>query len=296
MYEVIVVGGGPAGLSAATILGRCRRQVLVCDDGHYRNQAARALHGFLSRDGIHPAELLRIGREQLARYDVEYREAHVAAAVCTPQGFELTLADGARLGCRMLLLATGVVDRIPETEGFERLFGAGVFHCPYCDGWEVRDQRLVAYGRGRNGAGLAAELKAWSGDVRLCTDGPGNLSQADRTLLDGLGIAVHERKIARLEGAEHLDQIVFRDGSTLPCRAIFLSTGQYQRSELAASLGCAFTRKGAVRTGKMEGTGVPGLYVVGDASKNVQFAVVAAAEGARAGLAINRALTHKISG
>ena len=293
MYDVIIVGGGPAGLSAATILGRCRRRVLVCDDGHYRNEASGALHGFLSRDGIHPAELRRIGREQLARYDVEYRQAHVDAAVCTDQGFEVTLADGARLGCLILLLATGVVDRIPETEGFQRLFGAGVFPCPYCDGWEVRDRPLAAYGSGRDGAGLAEELKTWSGEVVLCTDGPGNLSAADRARLSELEIAVDARRIARLEGAEHLEQIVFRDGAALPCRAIFLSTGQYQRSGLAASLGCAFTSKGAVRTGKMEGTRVAGLYVVGDASRDAQFAVVAAAEGTRAGLAINRALVHK---
>ncbi len=295
MYDVIIVGGGPAGLSTATILGRCRRRVLVCDDGHYRNEASGALHGFLSRDGIHPAELRRIGREQLARYDVEYHEGHVAAAVSTDQGFDVTLADGARLGCLMLLLATGMVDRIPETEGFERLLGAGVFHCPYCDGWEVRDRPLAAYGRGRTGAGLAAELKTWSGNVVLCTDGPGNLSAPDRAGLAGLGIAVDTRRIARLEGAEHLEQIVFRDGAARPCRAIFLSTGQDQRSQLAASLGCAFTSQGAVRTGRMEGTGVAGLYVVGDASRDVRFAVVAAAEGAQAALAINRALAHKTS-
>src|SRR5215469_5789455 len=108
MYDVVIVGGGPAGLSAATILDRCRRRVLVCDDGRYRNEASSALHGFLSRDGIHPAELRRIGREQLARYDVDYREDHVASAVCLKQGFELTLADDSRLICRMLLLATGV--------------------------------------------------------------------------------------------------------------------------------------------------------------------------------------------
>ena len=292
MYEVIIVGGGPAGLSAATTLGRCRRRVLVCDDGNYRNEASGALHGFLSRDGIHPAELRRIGREQLARYDVEYREAHVASAACIEGGFAITLQDGAKLACRVLLLATGVVDHIPKTEGFERLFGAGVFHCPYCDGWEVREQLLAAYGRGRNGAGLAEELKTWSGNVALCTDGPGNLAAADRARLKTLGIAVHETRIARLEGTEHLERIVFHDGTLLECRALFLSTGQRQRSDLAATLGCAFTREGAVRTGKMEMTNVQGLFVVGDASRDVQFAIVAAAEGARAALAINRAFVR----
>src|SRR5690349_18618303 len=138
MYDVIIVGGGPAGLSAATILGRCRRRVLLCDDGRYRNDASRALHGYLTRDGVHPAELRRIGREQLARYDIEIRNIRVTHAEIQEGRFELTLEDDSRLLCRRLLLATGVVDKIPEVEGMERFFGNGVYHCPYCDGWEVR--------------------------------------------------------------------------------------------------------------------------------------------------------------
>jgi thioredoxin reductase len=290
MYDVVIVGGGPAGLSAATILGRARRRVLLCDDGRYRNDVSGALHGFLSRDGIHPAELRRIGREQLERYEIELRPVRVTAACSVERGFELTLEDGAVLGCRKLLLATGVVDRIPPVEGMQRFYGSGVYHCPYCDGWEVRDQALAAYGSGKNGSALAASLKAWSADVVLCSDGPARLHPEETALLQRLGIAVHEQKIARLEGAAELEQIVFQGGQTLPRRAIFLSTGQSQRCDLAASLGCAFTRKGVVRTGKLEGTNIPGLFVAGDASRDVQLAVVAAAEGAKAAIAIHKAL------
>jgi len=291
LYDVIIVGGGPAGLSAATILGRCRRRVMVCDDGRYRNEASQALHGFLSRDGIHPAELRRIGREQLARYDVEFRSVHVKAARCLGDHFELELEDGSTAACRKLLLATGVADRLPPVEGMERYFGCGVFHCPYCDGWEVRDQPLAAYGTGHNAAGLALSLKTWSDQIVLCTDGPSGLNTTDQDALGAAGIEVRKQKIARLEGNDRaLQQIVFEDGSVLPRRAIFLSTGQTQRCDLARNLGCKFTRKGAVQTGKLEGTSIPGLYVAGDASKDVQLAVVAAAEGAKAGIAINTAL------
>jgi thioredoxin reductase len=288
LYDVVIVGAGPAGLSAATILGRARRRVVVFDDGKYRNEASRGVHGFLTRDGIHPAELRRIAREQLSRYEVEYRCLHINSARKTDAGFELTLDDGSLLASRKLLLATGVSDQLPEVEGMQRFYGAGVFHCPYCDGWEVRDLPLAAYGK--SAAGLAASLKTWSADVILCTDGPANLKPEDSHRLERLGIPVYQQKLSRVEGADFLDQIVFADGLVLPCRGIFFNTTPSQRCDLAANLGCAFTKKGAVRTGKLEGTNVPGLFVAGDASKDVQFAIVAAAEGAKAAIAINQAL------
>lgn len=291
MVDVVIVGGGPAGLSAALILGRCRRSVILCDDGRYRNDASRALHGFLSRDGIHPAELRRIGREQLDRYEIDYRCVTVTDAVAENGHFAITLSGGERVQARTLLIATGVRDNIPQIEGFERYYGCGVFHCPYCDGWERRDQPLAVYGAGKNGAGLSVSLKTWSSDVVLCTDGPAGLKTEYAERLRANSIDVRQQKIARLEGSgEALETIVFQDGSRLERRAIFLSTGQMQRCDLASRLGCKFTRKGSVWTGKLEGTNIPGLYVAGDASKDVQLAIVAAAEGAKAAIAINQSL------
>ncbi len=291
MYDVIIVGGGPAGLSAATILGRCRRSVLVCDDGQYRNDASRGVHGFLTRDGIHPAELRRIGREQSARYGIEYRQARVTDARPRSEGFEVVLEPGDRLACRRLLLATGVIDTVPDIPGMRDFFGCGVFHCQYCDGWEVRDQPLAAYGNGKSVAGLALSLLTWSADVVVCTDGAARIPAAEAAALEAHGVTLRTERIARVEGSESgLERIVFRGGEELPRRALFLSAGQSQRCDLASRLGCRFTDKGAVRTGKMEGTNVPGLFVAGDASKDVQLAIVAAAEGAKAALAINQSL------
>ena len=144
VYDAIIVGAGPAGLSAALILGRCRRRVLIFDDGKPRNEASHALHGFLTRDGIQPAELLRIAREQLEPYNVAIKRTHVLNVNRMEYGFEVILGDGSHLHARKVLLATGLIDRIPKIEGLEPLYGTSVFHCPFCDGWEVRDQAIAA--------------------------------------------------------------------------------------------------------------------------------------------------------
>ncbi|MGB2714894.1 MAG: NAD(P)/FAD-dependent oxidoreductase [Vicinamibacterales bacterium] len=290
MVDVIIVGAGPAGLSAALILGRCRRSVIVFDSGQPRNAHSHALHGYLTRDGIPPRELLRIARAELAQYDtVSIRDAEVVSAECQRDArFGVTLADGERISSRKLLLATGVVDHLPDIQGFRECYGRSVFHCPYCDGWEVRDQPIAIYGSGERGLGLSLELTAWSRDLVLCTNGPCEIDANGRTRLSANGIAVREERIARLDARDgKLAAIVFEAGSQLPRRAMFFTTGQYQRSGLLSQLGCEFNEKGTVPTGKYETTHLRGLYVAGDASRAVQWVVVAAAEGAEAAFAIN---------
>lgn len=286
-YDAIIVGGGPAGLSAALILGRCRRRVLLCDAGRPRNAASRAVHGFLTRDGVAPAELLRIGRRQLRPYGVEILRGEVVSARRTKGGFTLALAGGRKLSTRMLLFATGVIDRLPAIEGLPALYGRSVFHCPYCDGWEVRDRPLAVYGRGKNGTGLALSLRTWSRDVTLLPDGPARLSVPLRTALVARGIPILAGRIARLQKRPRGLDVVFENGDRLACGALFFSTGQDHSCDLPRRLGCRFTRKGAIRTDRFERTCVPGLYVAGDASRDVQLAIVAAAEGAKAAFAIN---------
>jgi thioredoxin reductase len=296
MYDAIIVGAGPAGLSAALILGRSRRRVLVCDTGRPRNAAARAINGFVSRDGIDPREFLRVSREQLRNYDgVELRDVEVAEARCLPDmRFEVRLATGELLTTRKLLIATGVVDHVPDVPGLRELYGLSVFHCPYCDGWEVRDQPIAIYGRGARGVGLSLELTGWSRDLVLCTDGPAEIDEEGRAELSRARIPVREESIARLEGQDgRLTQIVFAGGATLPRRALFFTTGQAQQSQLAVGLGCEMNDKGTVRTGPYETTHLKGLYVAGDASRAVQWVVVAAAEGAEAAFAMNTDLLHE---
>jgi thioredoxin reductase len=289
MFDVVVVGGGPAGLSAALVLGRCARRVLVCDNGHPRNQASQAMHGYLTRDGMPPAEFLRLAREQLKPYrSVELRDVTVTDARCEDGRFVTVLDTGESVASRKLLIATGVRDNVPDIDGLPGLYGRSVFHCPYCDGWEVRDEPLAVYGRGEKGYGLALELTGWSRDILLCTDGPSGLDADKRERLGRNGIAIREDRVLRLEGKDGvLSGIVFAAGEKAERRALFFTTGQHQHSPLATRLGCEFNDKGTVRTGKYETTHVSGLYVAGDASRAVQWVIVAAAEGAEAAFAIN---------
>ena len=292
MYDCIVIGGGPAGLSAALLLGRCRRRVLLCDSGEPRNRWATAVNGFFSRDGVPPLQLLSLARDQLGAYDtVELREVCVEDAERVDGAFEVLLPGGARARARTLLLATGVVDDVPAIDGFAEAYGRTVHHCPYCDGWEYRDRRLAVYGRGDAGYGLALGLTAWTDHVVLCTDGPSELDHPRRTELEEIGVELREEPVERLavtEGRVHAVRLA--GGVTVPCDGVFFSTGQRQASPLPAKFGCHFTSKGAVATGTRERTEVPGLYVAGDASKNSQLVSIAVAEGTEAGFEIHQEL------
>ncbi|HEV8238805.1 MAG TPA: NAD(P)/FAD-dependent oxidoreductase [Thermoanaerobaculia bacterium] len=294
-FDVIVVGGGPAGLSGAMVLGRCRFRVLVVDSGRGRNHAAPGVHGFLGSDGVLPAELRRRGQREARRYGVIFRLGEVVSIARRGDGFELTLARGGRLRCRRLLLATGVADSLPDVPGFAALYGKSVFHCPYCDGWETRDRPLALYGSGSAAARYAVTLTRWSADLVLLTDGPTRLRAADREALAAAGVRVIAKRIAALEvsgrrGAAargRLARVRFADGEALPRFALFFASRPRQSCDLAASLGVRFTDKGMVQAGRMQDAGVPGVYVAGDASRDVQLAMIAAAEGVKAAVAIH---------
>lgn len=272
--------------------------MLLFDDGKPRNAASRALHGFLTRDGIAPAELRRIARAQLEPYDsVTVMEASVVQATRKGNGFAVQTSAGETFIGRKLLLAAGVVDALPQIPGFDDLYGLAVFHCPYCDGWEVRDRPLAVYGKGdEKGAGLALEITLWSKDVVLCTDGRSGLSPAYRQRLASSNVTIREERIIRLQpgsgsGTEASLDIVFEHGPILARRALFFNTGRRQASDLAKRLGCEmYETAGCKVDNQFQAAGVPGLYVAGDASRDVLQAIVAASEGAQAAIAINTAL------
>lgn len=294
--DVIIVGAGPAGLSAALVLARARRKVVVFDEGKPRNARSRASHGFFTRDGTPPDELLRIGREQLETYpDVSFDRVRVVDAARVDGGFEVSTAKGRRVRGRKLVLATGLVDQLPQVMGMAELYGRGVFSCPYCDGWEVRDQPLAVYGQTDAPAGaLALELLGWSRDIVLCTDGASQLSEACTARLARNGIGIRHERILRLAASEQLlESIVFENGPDLPRRALFVHANYREASDLAGRVGSERWSPTNIEVERHGRAGVPGLFVIGDASRDVLQIAVAVGEGSEAAITINCELSRE---
>lgn len=290
-YDVIIIGGGPAGLNAAMILGRSRRKVIVLDSREPRNRWSRSMNGFLTSDGMDPREFIEKGRRELAKYSVDLVDIAVASATYSKGEFIVSDTDGTIYKSRRLLLATGLKDKLPELEGLEDKYGVSVHHCPYCDGWESRDKAIAVYGPRRKGIGQALAMKTWSNDVTLYTDGTDDLRRSDYEQLELNGVKVCKEKITRLEGeGGALEYIVLSSGEKRPQQAMFFSLGTSQQSDIGKQLGCEFTSKGVIKNRKLQKTNIPGLYVAGDAARDMQMVIVAAAEGAKAGVAINMEL------
>jgi thioredoxin reductase len=287
--EVVVVGAGPAGLSAALVLGRCRRRVVVFDSGTYRNARSHALRGFLTRDGVSPEDFRRTARDEIARYGtVEIRQSAVIDVVRENERSFIVQAERADpVHCQKILLATGLTDDLPNIPGAGQLFGKGVYSCPYCDAWELRDQPLAAYDR--HGS-YSVALRQWSGELVICSDGPAEMEPKVRERIEKLQIPLDERRIARFERVAEQVLVVFDDGEALRRRAVFVNGSCRPQSDLAAKLGCQLDERGGVCVDRHESTSVPGVYVAGDASRDALQAVVAAGEGAAAAMAINSAL------
>lgn len=286
-YDAIVVGGGPAGLNAALVLGRARRRVLLCDDGAPRNAVADRTHGFLTRDGTDPREMIRLAVSELARYpSVELAPGHVSSARFTGAGFAVERATGETDHARKLLLTSGVIDVLPEIEGLRERWGHCAFVCPFCDGWEFRDRRIAVAASGRAAVELAQELAGWSRSLVVCPSSD-DLTVADRAWIAAVGAQLHVGSLVRLLGpGRELRAIELADGSSVACDVLFLSAPLRQHSPLFAQLGCALTSQNAIAVDAGNQTSLAGCYAAGDAVTAVHQAIVAAASGVRAAIAM----------
>ena len=297
-FDVIVAGGSWAGLSAAMQLARARRRVLVVDGGLPRNRFARASHGFLGQDGRAPAEILQTARAQVLAYpSAELRRDQVAGVAAREGGFDVEFASGTAASARRVVLATGVVDELPDLPGLRERWGRTVLHCPYCHGYEVADGRLGILAVGEASMHQALLLPDWSTEVTLFTNGAFEPTTEQRTALEARGVRVDVRRVLEVIGeGEVLSGVrVQHDSGTpmIPLDALFTSSRTRMASPLAADLGCEFDEGPfgpVVRTDAWKETTVSGVYAAGDMARVPHNAAWASADGVTAGIGAHRSL------
>ncbi|MDR9857143.1 NAD(P)/FAD-dependent oxidoreductase [Paenibacillus sp. VCA1] len=292
VLDVAIIGGGPAGLNAALMLGRARKNVAVIDDGRARNAVTRETHGFLTRDGVSPGEFRRIAKEEIGAYpSVSFVEDTAVSIEGADGRFVISTAQGKSFVSRKVLFAVGMKDRPLDIPGLAETYGKSAFVCPYCDGWELRDQQLVVIAKGEGAMHFAPLLSGWTKRFTICTNGPDELSEEQREELRGHGIPVFESPIRSIESnAGIVYQVVLEDGTTIPCRGIFFQPELVTGSDLPRSIGCSISEMGAVVVDQFGKTNVPGVYSAGDAASRQYQAVAAAAMGAFTAAAINNEL------
>jgi thioredoxin reductase len=296
--DVVVCGGGAAGLAAALWLGRYRRQVLVVDAGRQRNLAAERSHGYLTRDGVSPAELLAAARRDAAAYDtVSFLEARAEGAAYTSDGF-VVRTDRGPVEAQRVILATGVTDEFPAIPGFEELYGSHIFHCSCCDGYETTGLEVLAIGWGEHVAGYALDLLEWGAKVRVVTNG--NIFEGDATCRNAMkkhDIDLIEETVEEfcIEDGE-MKAVRLGSGRELAAERAFFSIAHHPRNELAAQFGCAIDEAGYVEVGPHGETTIEGIYAAGDVTPGEQLVQAAAAEGAIAGIACAMSLRGSRTG
>jgi thioredoxin reductase len=289
-FDVVIVGGGPAGLSAALILGRMRRSVLVCDTGDPANAVSHGVMGLISRDGVSPGELRTISREQIRNYpSVEFRKAEVREAHREHEMFSL-LASNQTVTARKVLLAHGLDYQLPDIPGVAELWGDKAFHCPYCHGWEVRDQRIGVVATSEKATNQSLLMRPLSDDIVVFDNGAGVLDGEARQRLDSCEVRLIEGVIKAVERCGEEVRVLVHGGDSLTCDALFVQTELMLRVDLAEQLGAKLDNEGGIEVDSAGATNVPGVRAAGDAALPPQSVAAALGCGAVAAYAINAEL------
>ena len=293
-YDVLVIGGGAAGLSAALVLARARRSVLVVDAGAPRNAAAAHVQGFLSRDGMAPTELLTTARDEVTGYGATITTGTVTQLVdCGTKGFQAILDDSQRVRARQVLVTTGLRDELPDVTGLAERWARDVLHCPYCHGWEVQDQPLGVLWNGPDSVRYAQVVRQWTHDVVLFAP-TGVLCARERTELVARAIGIVEGDVdSVVVEDDQLVGVAMADGHSIPRRALFVPPRFVPNHSLLADLDCEVDGLGWVVTGANGATSLPGVWVAGNVTNPRAQVITAAGEGSAAAIAINAELVAK---
>ena len=292
IYDCLIIGGGPAGLTCAIFLGRYRRRVLLCDNGRPRNYASRAIHGFVGQHNIPPAELLRRGRDEAVAAGVETCECTVSKIECVGAEFCVTTTAGT-MRARRVVLAYGVRDLVPDIPHLTDFYPGSVYHCPDCDGYEITGKRVGIVGHGTRAVSLALKLLQWSDQLTIFVDGhPRDFTKEHTSKLLAEGVDVKDEKVLALTGhGDQLAHAVLDTGERVSIEALFFSIGTVRSCTLAEDLGCkVFEGEPCIVVDDYKQTTVEGVYAIGDLAPGSQLAVTSAADGAVAAIAINKSL------
>jgi thioredoxin reductase len=293
--DVAVIGGGPAGLNAALVLGRARKNVVIIDNDKPRNGVTHASHGFITRDGITPAEFRRIGYEEVLRYpSVRHRRDEVIGITRTGTGesagvaFSIALSSGESLQARRVILSAGFREVLPDIEGVKEMYGKSLFVCPFCDGWELRDKPLVLLSELPAAFHAAKLMLNWSRDLVVCTNGAGQLSGEQRRVLEARGIRIVDTPVASLSGRDGmLERVHFADGTSIERSGGFIGPTMLPNAVFGDALGYELSANGGIETDELGRTSVPGVYAAGDSAYAMPSQLIyAAASGSKAAMAI----------
>jgi thioredoxin reductase len=294
-YDCAIIGGGPAGLNAALVLGRARKNVVVIDEGRARNRVTRETHGFLTRDSISPSEFRRIAKEQISAYpSVTFAEDTAISITGSDGDFQITTAQGQIYQSKKLLFAIGMKDLPLDIKGLSDVYGKSAFICPYCDGWELREQPLVLIVKGADALHMAKVISGWTNNITICTNGPDDLTDAQREELQQHNIPVYDSPIQSIESDNGIvQQVDLKDGASIGCRGIFFRPKLMTGSDLPQAIGCEITEAGTVIVDNLGKTNVPGVFSAGDAATHLHQAIIAASMGSLAGVGINNELNEE---
>lgn len=292
-YDVIIVGGSYSGLSAAMALGRALRKVLIIDAGKRCNETAPHAHNFITHDGKPPLQIVTEARDQVKKYDtIHFYEGMAAEAHKTENGFTVSTSTGNTFSSKKLLFATGLKDVMPAISGFAECWGISIIHCPYCHGYEVRNQATGILANGEAAFHYAWLISNWTKDLSIFTNGKSTFTDEHHEKLKAKNIKVFEGEIAHIKHTEgQVSKVVFTDNSSQRIEAIYSSPNFEQHCKLPQKLGCNITEGGYIEVSIIQQTSVPGIYASGDNSTPMRSLATATAAGAMAGAAINNELT-----
>lgn len=291
-FEVIIIGGSYSGLSAAMSLGRSLRQVLVIDGGLPCNRQTPHSHNFITQDGEKPAVISAKAKLQVDIYKtVQFYNGLAIKALKTENGFEIETESGAIFSSRKVLFATGVRDLLPEIEGFEACWGISVLHCPYCHGYEVKNEKTAIIANGEMGFEYAKLISNWTKDLILCTNGKSELTSEQTQILKSQGVLILEEEIDSFEHTDgYIKNIIFKNGEKVEVKAIYARPPFEQHCPIPATLGCDISEQGLLKVDVMQKTNIAGVFASGDCTTQMRSVAIAVSTGSFAGAVINKEL------